>query len=49
MLCVAAERELEGASSGAFLSWSLILSVQVSLLYNESYFISQPRTIGRVL
>jgi len=48
MLFVSAECGLEGAARGAFLSWLLNLSIQVSLLYNKSYFISQPRTLHRV-
>lgn len=48
MLFVSAACGLEGATSGAFLSWLLNLSIHVSLLYNKSYFISQSRTIHRV-
>jgi len=49
LVSVSTECELEGATSEAFLSWLLILSVQVSLHCNKSYVISQPRRIDRVL
>ena len=49
MLFVSTESELEGATIWALLSWLVILSIQVNLHYNKSYFISQPRTIDRVL
>jgi len=45
MLFVSTESELEGATIWALLSWLVILSIQVNLHYNKSYFISQPRVV----